>query len=55
MLEGNTIEIVKAQGLENRRYLWVPSLNAVFGGVLIFSGCMCGRPIPRRQPPAPPG
>ena len=38
MLEGNTIEIVKAQGLENRRYLWVPSLNAVFGGVLIFSG-----------------
>jgi hypothetical protein len=24
MLEGNTIEIVKAQGLENRRYLWVP-------------------------------
>ena len=37
-LEGNRIEIVKAQGLENRRYLWVPSLNAVFGGVLIFSG-----------------
>lgn len=37
-LEGNVIEIVKAQGLENRRYLWVPSLNAVFGGVLIFSG-----------------
>lgn len=25
MLEGNTIEIVKAQGLENRRHLWVPS------------------------------
>lgn len=24
--------------MENRRYLWVPSLNAVFGGVLIFSG-----------------
>ncbi|MDR2299428.1 MAG: MBL fold metallo-hydrolase [Comamonas sp.] len=38
MLEGNTVEIVKTQGLENRRYLWVPSLNAVFGGVLIFSG-----------------
>lgn len=37
-LEGNVIEIVKAQGLDNRRYLWVPSLNAVFGGVLIFSG-----------------
>lgn len=37
-LEGNVIEIVKAQGLENRRYLWVPSLNAVFGGVLVFSG-----------------
>ncbi|MEG0150944.1 MAG: MBL fold metallo-hydrolase [Comamonas sp.] len=37
-LEGKTIEIVKAQGMDNRRYLWVPSLNAVFGGVLIFSG-----------------
>ncbi|WP_028602052.1 MBL fold metallo-hydrolase [Ottowia thiooxydans] len=38
VLEGNVIEIVKAQGLDNRRYLWVPSLKAVFGGVLIFSG-----------------
>ena len=37
-LEGKTIEIVKAQDMYNRRYLWVPSLNAVFGGVLIFSG-----------------
>ncbi|THU04035.1 MBL fold metallo-hydrolase [Lampropedia puyangensis] len=37
-LEGHAIEIVQAQGLANRRYLWVPSLNAVFGGVLIFSG-----------------
>jgi len=37
-LEGHTIEIVQAQGLANRRYLWVPSLQAVFGGVLVFSG-----------------
>jgi len=37
-LEGQRIEIVAAEGLENRRYLWVPSLNAVFGGVLVFSG-----------------
>ena len=37
-LDGETIEIVDADGLSNRRYLWVPSLNAVFGGVLIFSG-----------------
>lgn len=37
-LEGHAIEIVKAQGLDNRRYLWVPSLQAVFGGVLVFSG-----------------
>ncbi|SDA94006.1 hypothetical protein SAMN02927914_05100 [Mesorhizobium qingshengii] len=27
-----------AEGLTNRRYLWVPSLKAVFGGVMIFSG-----------------
>jgi len=37
-LEGQSIDIVAAQGLENRRYLWVPSLKAVFGGVLVFSG-----------------
>jgi glyoxylase-like metal-dependent hydrolase (beta-lactamase superfamily II) len=37
-VDGEVIEIVGAQGLANRRYLWVPSLSAVFGGVLIFSG-----------------
>ena len=37
-MDGETIEIVAAEGLPNRRYLWVPSLKAVFGGVMIFSG-----------------
>ena len=37
-VDGQTIEIVDADGIANRRYLWVPSLKAVFGGVLIFSG-----------------
>ena len=37
-VDGETVEIVPAAGLANRRYLWVPTLNAVFGGVLIFSG-----------------
>lgn len=37
-VDGQGIEIVDAGGLANRRYLWVPSLQAVFGGVLIFSG-----------------
>ena len=37
-VDGETIEIVPAEGLANRRYLFVPSLNAVFGGVMIFSG-----------------
>ena len=37
-VDGETIEIVAAEGLANRRYLFVPSLNAVFGGVMIFSG-----------------
>ena len=32
------IEIVDADGLANRRYLWVPSLQAIFGGVMVFSG-----------------
>lgn len=37
-IDGAAIEIVDADGLANRRYLWVPSLQAIFGGVMIFSG-----------------
>jgi glyoxylase-like metal-dependent hydrolase (beta-lactamase superfamily II) len=37
-VEGHSIDIVEAQGLTNRRYLWVSSLRAVVGGVLVFSG-----------------
>jgi glyoxylase-like metal-dependent hydrolase (beta-lactamase superfamily II) len=37
-VDGESTEIIDAEGLPNRRYLWSPSLNAVFGGVLIFSG-----------------
>jgi glyoxylase-like metal-dependent hydrolase (beta-lactamase superfamily II) len=37
-VDGESIEIVDAGGLANRRYLWVPALQAIFGGVLIFSG-----------------
>ncbi|QGZ93739.1 Arsenate reductase, glutaredoxin family [Terricaulis silvestris] len=37
-VDGEAIEIVDANGMPNRRYLWSPTLRAVFGGVLIFSG-----------------
>ena len=37
-LEDHTLEIAEAAGLANRRYVWVPSLHAIFGGVLVFSG-----------------
>lgn len=37
-VDGETIQIVDAEGLANRRYLYIPSLNAVFGGVMIFAG-----------------
>lgn len=37
-VDGEAVEIVAAEGLANRRYLRVPALDAVFGGVLIFSG-----------------
>ena len=37
-VDGETIEIVDATGLPNRRYLYVPSLNAVVGGIMIFAG-----------------
>jgi glyoxylase-like metal-dependent hydrolase (beta-lactamase superfamily II) len=37
-LEGHAIEIVDAEGMPNRRYIYVPSLKAIFGGVLVFAG-----------------
>jgi hypothetical protein len=37
-VDGVAIEIVQADGLANRRYLWAPSIEAIFGGVLVFSG-----------------
>jgi glyoxylase-like metal-dependent hydrolase (beta-lactamase superfamily II) len=37
-VDNQAIEIIGADGLPNRRYLWVPALEAVFGGVLLFSG-----------------
>jgi glyoxylase-like metal-dependent hydrolase (beta-lactamase superfamily II) len=37
-VDGEAVEIVHAEGLANRRYLWVPSQKAVFGGVMVFSG-----------------
>jgi glyoxylase-like metal-dependent hydrolase (beta-lactamase superfamily II) len=37
-LEGHAIDIVRAQGDASRRYLWVSTLSAIFGGVMVFSG-----------------
>lgn len=37
-VDGEVVEIVTVKGIDNRRYLWSPSLKAVFGGVLVFSG-----------------
>ena len=37
-LEGEVIEIIEATNIANRRYLYVPSIDAVLGGVMIFSG-----------------
>ena len=37
-LEGKAIEIVEIPDMHDRRYLFVPSLQAVFGGVLVDSG-----------------
>lgn len=37
-LESHNIEIVDADGLANRRHIHVPALEAIFGGVLVFSG-----------------
>lgn len=37
-LEDFAIDIVDAPGMDNRRYIKVPSVNAIFGGLLVFSG-----------------
>lgn len=37
-VDGHEIKIANAEGLANRRYLWVDGLQAVFGGVMVFSG-----------------
>jgi len=37
-IDGEIVEIVTVAGINNRRYLWVPTLKAVVGGVMIFSG-----------------
>jgi glyoxylase-like metal-dependent hydrolase (beta-lactamase superfamily II) len=37
-LEGKVIEIVEIPDMHDRRYLFVPSLEAIFGGVLVDSG-----------------
>jgi glyoxylase-like metal-dependent hydrolase (beta-lactamase superfamily II) len=37
-LDGEKIEIIEVPEMHDRRYLWIPSLEAVFGGVLVSSG-----------------
>lgn len=37
-LEGTQIDIVNSTQLNDRRYLWVEDLQAVFGGVYVFEG-----------------
>lgn len=37
-VDGDAIDIIDADGMANRRFLFARSLNAVFGGVLVFAG-----------------
>lgn len=37
-VDGETVEIVTIEDMHDRRYHWVPSLEAVFGGVLVYGG-----------------
>ncbi|UOA29267.1 MBL fold metallo-hydrolase [Pseudosulfitobacter sp. DSM 107133] len=37
-VDGEEIDIVTINDMHDRRYHWVPSLEAVFGGVLVFGG-----------------
>ncbi|TBW54645.1 MBL fold metallo-hydrolase [Marinobacter halodurans] len=37
-VDGKAVDIVTIEDMHDRRYLWVPSLEAVFGGVLVYGG-----------------
>ncbi len=37
-VDGYVLDIIPAEGLANRRYIWSEDLQAVFGGVMTFSG-----------------
>lgn len=37
-VDGEAVEIVTINDMHDRRYHWVPSLEAVFGGVLVYGG-----------------
>lgn len=37
-VDREAIEVISVVGLANRRYLWIPTLKAILGGVLVFSG-----------------
>ena len=37
-VDGYVLDIVPAPGFANRRYIWSEDLQAVFGGVMVFSG-----------------
>ena len=38
IVDGYKLDIVPAAGFANRRYIWSEDLQAVFGGVMVFSG-----------------
>ncbi|MDP8995855.1 MAG: MBL fold metallo-hydrolase [Pseudomonadota bacterium] len=38
MLEGESVDIVTLPKIKKKQYVWVPSLGAMFGGVLAFNG-----------------
>ena len=54
-LEGETIEIILAAGQPNARTLWVPSLRALFGGVLVLPASTSGSPTRLRASSERPG
>src|SRR5471030_1896430 len=48
-LEGQTLKIEGLKGATpERSYVWIPSIKAVVGGVVLSTTCTCGPPIPKR-------
>jgi hypothetical protein len=56
MLEGQKLQVVGLEGKQpDRSFVWIPSIKAVVGGVVVAETFMCGWLTPKPRSPMPIG